>query len=224
MFNVGDISLTTQPKQGSQSSMNINTAELNANQIYHLVTQTLIPRPIAWVLTDSGDKNYNLAPFSYFTAITSAPPILMFSVGKKPGGEDKDTVVNVKKNEKMVIHISSADQFKTVTESAATLDHGVSEVELSQLELEQFEEFELPRLADCSVAFACSLYEIKYIGDVPQTLVFAKIESIYIDDQVIDLDDKGRVKVHADKINPLSRLGAAQYANLGDIISQARPK
>ena len=204
--------------------MNINLSELSPNQIYHLVTQTLIPRPIAWVLTDSGQNNYNLAPFSYFTAITSAPPILMFSVGKKPNGDDKDTVVNVKANEKMVIHISSADQYKTVTESAATLEHGVSEVTQSDLQLTEFEGFELPRLADCSIAFACCLYEIKHIGDVPQTLVFAKVEAIHIDDDVINLDNKGRVKVLAEKVNPLSRLGAAEYANLGEIISQARPK
>ena len=206
------------------SQMNINLSELSANQIYHLVTQSLIPRPIAWVLTDSGDKNYNLAPFSYFTAVTSAPPLLMFSVGKKPNGDDKDTVVNAINNEKMVIHISSADQFETVTESAATLEHGVSEVELSGMQLADFEGFELPRLADCSIAFACTLYEIKYIGDAPQTLVFAKIESIFIDDEVVNLDDKGRVTIHADKVNPLSRLGAAQYASIGGIINQARPK
>lgn len=204
--------------------MNINLSELSANQIYHLVTQSLIPRPIAWVLTDSGNKNYNLAPFSYFTAVTSAPPLLMFSVGKKPNGDDKDTVVNVKSNEKMVIHISSADQSHTVTESAATLDHGVSEVEIAGLQLAEFDGFELPRLADCSIAFACSLYEIKYLGDTPQTLVFAKIESIHINDDVMKLDDKGRVSILADKVNPLSRLGAAQYADIGKIITQARPK
>lgn len=204
--------------------MNINLSELSANQIYHLVTQTLIPRPIAWVLTDSGEKNYNLAPFSYFTAITSAPPLLMFSVGKKPNGDDKDTVVNVKNTEQMVIHISSADQFETVTESAATLEHGISEVEKAGLELTPFEGFDLPRLSACSIAFACSLYEIQYIGDAPQTLVFAKIEHIYIDDQVIKLDDKGRVSVLANEVNPLSRLGAAQYADIGKIITQARPK
>lgn len=204
--------------------MNINLSELSANQVYHLVTQSLIPRPIAWVLTDSGNKNYNLAPFSYFTAVTSAPPLLMFSVGKKPNGDDKDTVVNVKANEKMVIHISSAGQSSAVTESAATWEHGVSEVEIAGLQLADFEDFDLPRLADCSIAFACSLYEIKYLGDAPQTLIFAKIENIHINDEVIKLDDKGRVSILADKVNPLSRLGAAQYANIGEIITQARPK
>lgn len=204
--------------------MNINLSDLPATQIYHLMTQTVIPRPIAWVLTDSGNKNYNLAPFSYFSAVSSAPPLLMFSIGKKPTGEDKDTLVNVKNTEKMVIHISSADAYQTVTKTAATLPHGQSEVEEAKLELTEFDGFDLPRLADSPIAFACRLYEVKELGDVPQQLVFAQIEQIYINDDVIKLDEKGRVKVLADKVDPLSRLGAAEYANLGSVFSQSRPK
>lgn len=204
--------------------MNIDLTQLSANQVYHLVTQTLIPRPIAWVLTDSGNKSYNLAPFSYFTAVSSAPPLLMFSVGKKPNGDDKDTLVNVSERQSMVIHIASAGQYKDVTNSAATLEHGVSEVEQSDLPLTEFSGFTLPRLTDCRIAFGCELYQTQHIGDTPQTLIFAEIKQIYIADEVIEYDDAQRLKVLADNVDPLSRLGAAQYANLGAIISQARPK
>lgn len=204
--------------------MKIDLNEVPAAQVYHLMTQTVIPRPIAWVLTDSGEQNYNLAPFSYFSAVSSAPPLLMFSVGKKPTGEDKDTVVNAIKTKHMVIHISSAEQYPTVTQTAATLAHGESEVTAAKLDLSPIEGFPLPRLSDCAIAFACELYEIKQIGDVPQTLVFAKINSIYVNDEVTELDEKGRVKILANKVNPLSRLGAAEYAFMGEVISQARPK
>ncbi len=64
--------------------MNIDLSTLAPTQVYHLMTQTVIPRPIAWVLTDSGEQNFNLAPFSYFTAVSSRPPLLMISVGKSP--------------------------------------------------------------------------------------------------------------------------------------------
>ena len=82
--------------------MNLNFSDFSASQRYHLMTQTIIPRPIAWVLTDSSSNaekdNFNLAPFSYFTAVSSEPPILMLSVGKKPNGDDKDTLINVREN------------------------------------------------------------------------------------------------------------------------------
>ncbi|MDU0114716.1 flavin reductase family protein [Psychrosphaera aquimarina] len=204
--------------------MLVNLEQLSANNVYHLMTQTIIPRPIAWVLTDSGDQNYNLAPFSYFTAVSSAPPLLMFSVGKKPDGSAKDTTVNVKQNKKLVIHIANSDQSKAVTASAATLEHGESELLSTGLETVEFEGFSLPRLKDCHIAFACTLFETQELGETPQTLIFAKIEHIYINDEVINIDDKGRVKVLANKVNPLSRLGGSEYGSLGDIISNIRPK
>ena len=95
--------------------MQLNFSDFSANQRYHLMTQTIIPRPIAWVLTDSGDASYNLAPFSYFTAVSSKPALLMISVGKKPNGDNKDTLTNILKNKKMVIHIASDDQADIVT-------------------------------------------------------------------------------------------------------------
>lgn len=204
--------------------MEIDLTPLSANGVYHLMTQSLIPRPIAWVLTESATDNYNLAPFSYFTAISSAPPAIMLSIGKKPNGDIKDTVVNAKKNKYLVIHIASQEQAGDVTKSAATLAHGESELNLINQELCKFEDFPLPRLATCTVAFGCELIEIQEFGATPQSLVFAEVKRIYFDDNVVELDAKGRVKVNASKIKPLSRLGANQYASFGEIIEQARPK
>ncbi len=188
------------------------------------MTQSVIPRPIAWVLTESAESNYNLAPFSYFTAVSSVPPLLMFSAGKKPDGTSKDTTANVLKHKKMVIHIAHQSQSKAVTDSAATLPHGESELSTTGLKTVEFDGFELPRLADCDIAFGCSLYDSQSLGDTPQTLIFAKIEQIYLNDDVVALDDKQRVKVLADKVKPLSRLGGAEYGVLGDIIQNVRPK
>lgn len=209
---------------GFTHSMIVNFQQLAPINIYHLMTQSVIPRPIAWVLTESGESNFNLAPFSYFTAVSSVPPLLMFSAGKKPDGTIKDTTKNVLENKKMVIHIAHQSQSKSVTESAATLPHGESELTASGLETVDFDGFELPRLANCDIAFGCTLFDTQSLGDTPQTLVFAQIEQIYLNDDVITLDDKQRVKVLADKVKPLSRLGGAEYGVLGDIISNVRPK
>ena len=75
--------------------MDIDLAALGPAQVYGLMTQTLIPRPIAWVLSENSDGGLNLAPFSYFNAVCSSPPLVMISVGKKPDGSFKDTRVNI---------------------------------------------------------------------------------------------------------------------------------
>lgn len=203
--------------------MNIELSTLAPTQIYHLMTQTVIPRPIAWVLTESGSGSYNLAPFSYFTPVASMPPLLMFSVGKKPNGEIKDTTRNVIETGRMVVHIAPETLASEVTQTAATLDHGESEVIAAQLQLTDFEGADLPRVEGCPIAFACKLYEVKEIGETPQSLIFAEIEQVFIDPSVIDQESE-RLVVDALNVNPLSRLGGSQYASLDTVFSVARPK
>lgn len=215
--------------------MELKLADFAPAQIYHLMTQTIIPRPIAWVLTENmalakEKRNFNLAPFSYFSAVSSNPPLLMISVGLKDIDTAKDTTINSQQGSKAVIHIAADDQFQDVTQSAATLPYGDSELDKAGINSKQlndqlcgFEGFSLPRLQHCPIAFGCSVYEIQKIGNTPQTLIFFEIESVYIDDSAVS-NDNNRLSIDAKKINPLSRLGAAQYASLGDIIEQKRPK
>ncbi len=210
--------------------MIINFSDYSASQRYHLMTQTIIPRPIAWVLTNSGNdnnklNNLNLAPFSYFTAISSEPALLMLSVGKKPNGEMKDTLTNVVNNKKMVIHIAGENLADIVTQTSASLAHGDSELATISDEVlttVPFDGFSLPRLAQCDIAYACELFEIKEIGDVPQTLIFVEIKQLYVSPEVTNVND-GRVKIHADAVNPLARLGASEYAGITKPFKKARP-
>ncbi len=85
--------------------MILDFATLTGGQSYFQIIQTLMPRPIAWVLTEHENGSYNLAPFSFFTAVCSEPPILMLSVGLKPTGEFKDTRTNLERSQRCVIHI-----------------------------------------------------------------------------------------------------------------------
>ncbi|XAW90508.1 flavin reductase family protein [Vibrio sp. CDRSL-10 TSBA] len=203
--------------------MYIDLSQWDPANIYHLMTQTVVPRPIAWVLTESHEDNFNLAPFSYFTPVSSNPPLLMISIGKKPNGDIKDTAVNVKKTRKLVIHIANGSLAKSVTRTAATLEHGESEVTANDIELEEFEGFSLPRVSNCPVAFGCSLYEIQEIGSTPQTLLIAKVEKVYLASYIAEQHGEG-LKVDARKLNPLSRLGGGEYATLDKVFSFQRPK
>lgn len=204
--------------------MILNFSDFSANQRYHLMTQTIIPRPIAWALTDSNNGSLNLAPFSYFTAVASAPPMLMLSVGKKPNGDSKDTLANVINNKKMVIHIASEHHADLVTQTSQTLAHGESELTQNNIITTEFEGFSLPRLTQCDIAYGCELYEIKELGDVPQSLIFVEVKQVYISDTVADIDEKQRITVHADKIKPLARLGGGEYATIEKPFTIARPK
>jgi len=203
--------------------MQLDLSDFSSSERYHLMTQTIIPRPIAWALTDSGNSSYNLAPFSYFTAVSSQPALLMLSIGKKGNGENKDTLTNILNNKKMVIHIASNEQAELVTQTAKTLAHGESEIVYSGLTTTDFEGFSLPRLSDCDVAFGCELYEVKQLGGAQQALVFVEIKQLYINDRVVSKDAKERLKIDASKISPLARLGGGEYAAIADPFTLQRP-
>ncbi len=203
--------------------MEIKFADLSSSKIYHCMTQTIIPRPIAWVLSENENLSLNLAPFSYFTAVSSKPPLIMMSIGKKPDGSFKDTRVNIEMRREFVVHIAREGQAVEVTETSRGLAAGESELGLIDAELAQLEDFRLPRLAACPVALACELHSIQEMGDVPQSLVFGRVKSLYLDDAVCSSDAKGGLVVDAKKVSPLGRLGAEEYANFGDVIHIPRP-
>ena len=192
------------------------------------MVQTIIPRPIAWVLSDSGDGRLNLAPYSFFSGVCSDPPLIMLSAGKKPEGkekgQEKDTRMNIRERKHFVVHIPMADMLADVNDSAATLDHGVSEVESLQLDTVPFDGFALPRLAHCKVAMACELYRLDEIGHKKQAVIYGEVKHLYLDDEIVEVNDKQRLVVDPHGVDPLARLGGSYYAGLGDLLSAKRPK
>jgi len=207
--------------------MYVDLTELSPTQAYFTMiltmTQTLIPRPIAWVLSENEGGDYNLAPFSYFNAVSSNPPLVMISIGRKPGGSPKDTAVNIEQRGHYVIHIAHHELAEAMTASSATLPYGESELTKLGLPTTPFEGFALPRLADCRIAYACQRWEIREIGGAPQTLILGEVQSVYVDDAAVITDAKGRTKIDARRIEPLGRLGGGEYTTFGEVIDIPRP-
>ena len=203
--------------------MNLDFTNLSPNQIYHTMIQTVIPRPIAWVLSENNSGNFNVAPFSYFTAVSSDPALLMFSVGKKFDGDSKDTLKNIQSRKEFVVHIAQAELANELNQSAATLPYGESELENIGLSTKTIENFNLPRIRQAKIAFACSLYEIQEIGNKPMSLIFGEIQSAYICDSIIKSDGT-RNKINANTLNPLARLGGNDYTAIQPSFTLDRPK
>ena len=104
--------------------MYINFGQMKPQEIYITMTQTVIPRPIAWILSENSDQSFNLAPYSYFNAVSSDPPLIMISAGVKPDGAVKDTRDNISDRKDFVVHISSLEQIDEMNASSANLAPG----------------------------------------------------------------------------------------------------
>lgn len=193
-------------------------------KIYFTMIQTLMPRPVAWVISENPNQSLNLAPFSYFNAICSDPPLIIMSIGLNPQGGPKDTRLNIERSEDFVIHIAHREMAATVTQTSASLPREVSEIEQAGLETCEFPGSRLPRLKDCRIAYACKLHELREIGNAPQALIFGEVTQVFIDDSVIEHDAKGRMQVMAEKVDPIGRLGGGEYSTFGEKLNIPRPE
>ncbi|MET3998944.1 flavin reductase family protein [Marinobacterium sp. MBR-109] len=204
--------------------MIIEANQVSPTEIYHTLTQVIIPRPIAWVLSpnDEAGNSHNLAPFSFFNVVCSDPPILMLSIGRKSDGSLKDTCHNLLEYKRCVIHIAADQQAQMVSDSAAELARGDSELVLAGQTLVPFDGTDLMRLKGVPVAIACRLHQHLEVGNRPQNLLLVEVERIWIDDAVCGRDAKGRMRFEAGRIKPLARLGGSEYARLGELFSIRR--
>lgn len=195
---------------------------LSPDGVYYTLIQTVVPRPIAWVLSESENGTHNLAPFSYFNGVCSNPPLISISIGRKGNGSQKDTWNNIENRNHFVIHIPHREMAEAVTNTAASLDAGESELDLVKLETAPVEGWPLPRLKDARAALLCERFAIHAIGAAPQGLILGKVLAAYIDDSIGSQNGK-RITVDAKALDPIARLGGNDYATLGEIITVNRP-
>lgn len=201
--------------------MRVQFDQLNANQRYHLITQTITPRPIAWILTKNEDASYNLAPFSYFAPVSSDPAILMVSIGNKSASVAKDTKYNLFREKECVLHIPSEEIMNAVNESSGSFAYGESEIPFSGVTLTEFNAA-LPRIAEAKVAMHCKLYDVHSLENASFSAVFLEVLDLYIDEDLVT-QESSRIFVDNQKLNPLARLGGDDYALVGKTVTMKRP-
>jgi flavin reductase (DIM6/NTAB) family NADH-FMN oxidoreductase RutF len=122
-------------------------------QIYKLMTGIIVPRPIALVSTVDAAGNANLAPFSFFAGVGSAPPTVLFCPALRPAGTDqagqrKDTLRNVEETREFVINVVSEAIAAQTNMTAAEVDPEVNEFNLSGLTPQASEVVKVPRVAE----------------------------------------------------------------------------
>lgn len=196
------------------------TEGMDAATLYRLLSGSICPRPIAWVATRDSQGRDNLAPFSFFTVASVAPPVLSFSPLLNDKGEAKDTIRNLEQVPECVIHVSGEALIKALNTTSASLAPGEDEFALAGLAKAEMAGVSVPRIAAAPVAFGCRLHDIIRFGDQPRAgcMVLAEVVSIHIADGVWN----GR---HVDMaaLAPVGRLAGSDYIRCTDLFSLERP-
>lgn len=177
--------------------MFVNPEELNVEAVYKLMSNTIFPRPIAWISTE-GEKGVNLAPFSYFIPVSTTPPCVMVSIAPNDEGGLKDTAKNILLHGRATISLADDTKGGLIEATAEPLPYGESEAEKYRIPMAPTVSGYPPRVADSKAALLCSLHQEVSLNGSDQTILFLKIDAFYYADDVIDerhnvrLDNIGR--------------------------------
>lgn len=187
---------------------------------YKLLVGSIIPRPIAFVTTQSEAGVVNGAPFSYFNIVSSNPPMVSLSI-QRPTGELKDTARNIYANGEFVVHIVDRDNVGKINETAASLPPTESEVEMAGLTQVRSLVVSVPGVRESKIRMECRLVESVALGGegAGSDLFIGQIVQFHVDEEIYE---NGRIDPRG--LDAVSRLAGANYAAIGEIFSLERPK
>jgi flavin reductase (DIM6/NTAB) family NADH-FMN oxidoreductase RutF len=188
---------------------------------YKLLIGSIIPRPIAFVTTSSRDGIVNGAPFSYFSIVSSNPPMISIAIQRKDGIQ-KDTARNINELKEFVIHIVDEQIVEKVNTTAANLPPEQSEIELVNFTQINSTKISVPGIKEAKIRMECTLEKSLELGgsDEPGCdLIIGRVVQFHVENNIYE---NGRIDPSG--LAAISRLAGQDYAHIGETFSLERPK
>ncbi len=196
----------------------LRPAPLTHNPLNALVA----PRPIGWIGSLSAGGIHNLAPFSYFNAVSADPPTVIFAPNSRTDGAAKDTLANVRETGEFTVNIVSLTLAQAMNETSREVAPDADEFALAGLTPVPSELIGPARVGECRAALECTVFDIVALPARPGArashLVIGNVVGIHIDDALII---GGRVNTKA--LAPLARLGYFDYGTVAEPFEIPRP-
>jgi flavin reductase (DIM6/NTAB) family NADH-FMN oxidoreductase RutF len=177
------------------------------------------PRPVGWITSMSATGAINLAPYSFFNAVSDAPPIVMFSSDGK-----KDSVSFIEETKEFVCSLATMDLLKAVVATGFEFPRGVNEMAEAGLAPAPSRLVRPPRVASSPCALECKLLQIVSLADLDgkpahRYVTFGQVVGVHIDESFIR---DGRLDTAA--MQPIARCGYADYAVVDKVIPVVRAR
>ncbi len=147
--------------------------------ISKLIFNTITPRPIAWVTTLNENGTVNLAPFSFYNAITTKPPLIFISIGKRKDGSEKDTARNIRRTGEFAINVVTEKFIEQMIESGKDFPPEESEIEKLKIETSPSQIVSPPFIKDVPAALECKTKEILELGSTPMSVIIGEVVYIH---------------------------------------------
>jgi flavin reductase (DIM6/NTAB) family NADH-FMN oxidoreductase RutF len=202
----------------------IDAATTTWVDVYRRLVEVVIPRPIALVATIDPNGVPNLAPFSFFTIVSSHPPCIAFApqlAGRT--GSKKDTLRNIEQVGEFTVSVVTEEIAEQVNSCAAPLPPGESEFEHSGLTPMAAERVKAPLVAESPVGLECMLEEIRTYGKTggAGSLVVGRVVLMHLDPAV---RDPANGRLLPERLRAVGRMGGSSWCRTRDTFSLERPR
>ena len=167
---------------------------------YKILTNLVVPRPIAWVTTHSSAGLVNLAPFSFFNAVGSDPLYVVISIGRRDDGSSKDTARNIEASGEFVVNLVTEELFGAMNISAADFPSEQSELAAAHLHAAPSMRIKVPRVAEAQASLECKLFSAQPLG--ANTLFIGEVVMFHVADHLMG------PRLHINNFAPIGRLGS----------------
>ena len=181
------------------------------------------PRPIGWISTRSSDGHLNIAPYSFFNAISEQPPMVMFSSApKKEGQIGKDSLLNIKDTKEFVVNIVSHSLREKMNITSKNYAREINEFEKAGIDTGQSKTVSVPYVKFAPASLECKLWKTLTLPERSDgsstTMIMGIVTGMNIDEGVIR---NGKIDVTL--YRPIARLGYFDYTQIKETFSMRRP-
>lgn len=192
-------------------------SELSGADPYKLATGLIVPRPIGWIGSISGDGIANLAPYSFFNCVSGAPPTFVFSPGR---GGRKDTLANVREVGEFTINIVTEEVAEAMNATSASHPADVDEFETAGLTAVPSLSIRPPMVGECKANIECIVTQILDIGhpEHGSALVIGEAVEFHVADQLLD-----GTRIDQAELRAVGRHVANGYSRATDLFELVRP-
>lgn len=184
--------------------------EIPTVDLHQFILGSVAPRPIAFVSTIDEEGNANLAPYSFFNAFSSNPPIVVFSSNRRVADNTtKDTLHNIRETGEAVINVVNYDIVRQMTITSIEYDTEISEFEKSGLTPISSSLVKPFRVEESPVQMECRIKEVITLGEEGGAghLIICDVLCMHVNENI--LTEKGRIDPH--KIDLMGRMGRFYY-------------
>jgi flavin reductase (DIM6/NTAB) family NADH-FMN oxidoreductase RutF len=206
--------------------LSFDPARESVQNIYKLMIGAIVPRPIAFVSSLDERGLRNLAPFSFFTAVSADPPMVLFcpSVRREEPqrglATHKDTLLNVIATREFVLNVVTETIGEKMNATSAQVPPEVDEFELAGLTPLPSELVKPPRVGESPVQMECRLRQVIEVSDRPAggSIVLGEVVRFHISENLVE-----NFRIDPDKLAAIGRMGGPTYVRTRDRFDLQRP-